>query len=87
MRARRFDIVGIYETNFEDWDKLFIITDKEILGKLNDWEEDLVSGIEVLVNDYSNLDITTQNLFFQMSSYNDRLGNALYTRSIKILIQ
>ncbi|HHX31194.1 MAG TPA: ABC transporter permease [Bacteroidales bacterium] len=83
VRARRFDIVGIYETNFEDWDKLFIITDKEILGKLNDWEEDLVSGIEVLVNDYSNLDITTQNLFFQMSSYNDRLGNALYTRSIK----
>lgn len=83
VRARRFDIVGIYETNFEDWDKLFIITDKEILGKLNDWDEDLVSGIEVLVNDYSNLDITTQNLFFQMSSYNDRLGNALYTRSIK----
>ena len=41
MRARRFDIVGIYETNFEDWDKLFIITDKEILGNLNDWDEDL----------------------------------------------
>ena len=36
-----------------------------------------------MVNDYNNLDITTQNLFFQMSSYNDRLGNALYTRSIK----
>ncbi len=83
VRARRFDIVGIYETNFEDWDKLFIITDKEILANLNDWDEDLVSGIEVLVNDYNNLDITTQNLFFQMSSYNDRLGNALYTRSIK----
>jgi lipoprotein-releasing system permease protein len=83
VRARRFDIVGIYETNFEDWDKLFIITDKEILGNLNDWDEDLVSGIEVLVNDYDNLDITTQNLFFEMSSYNDRLGNALYTRSIK----
>lgn len=83
VRARRFDIVGIYETNFEDWDKLFIITDKVILGNLNDWDEDLVSGIEVLVNNYNNLDITTQNLFFQMSSYNDRLGNALYTRSIK----
>ena len=83
VRARTFDIVGVYETNFDDWDKLFIITDKEILGNLNDWDEDLVSGIEVLVNDYNNLDITTQNLFFEMSSYNDRLGNALYTRSIK----
>jgi lipoprotein-releasing system permease protein len=83
VRARRFDIVGIYETNFEDWDKLFIITDKETLGNLNDWDEDLVSGIEVLVNDYNNLDMITQNLFFEMSSYKDRLGNALYTRSIK----
>ncbi len=83
VRARRFDIVGIYETNFEDWDKLFIITKKDILGSLNDWDDDLVSGIEVLVKDYDNLDKTTQDLFFKMSSYNDRLGNALYTRSIK----
>lgn len=83
VRARRFDIVGIYETNFEDWDKLFIITKKDILGNLNDWDDDLVSGIEVLVKDYDNLDKTTQDLFFKMSSYNDRLGNALYTRSIK----
>lgn len=83
VRARRFDIVGVYETNFEDWDKLFIITKKDILGSLNDWDDDLVSGIEVLVKDYDNLDKTTQDLFFKMSSYNDRLGNALYTRSIK----
>jgi lipoprotein-releasing system permease protein len=83
VRARRFDIVGIYQTNFEDWDKLFIITDKDVLGSLNDWDDDLVSGIEVLVNDYNNLDVISQNLFFDMSSYNDRLGNALYTRSIK----
>ncbi len=83
VRARRFDIVGIYKTNFEDWDKLFVITEKDILGNLNDWEDDMVSGIEVLVTDYDNLDITAQNLFFEMSSHKDRLGNTLYTRSIK----
>ena len=43
----------------------------------------MASGIEVLVKDYDNLDVTAQNLFFEMSSYKDRFGNALYTRSIK----
>ncbi len=83
IRARRFNIVGIYETNFEDYDQLFIITEKNILGNLNTWDSDMASGIEVLVNDYDNLDLITQDLFFQMASYKDRLGNSLYTRSIK----
>lgn len=83
VRARRFDIIGIYETNFEDYDQLFILTDKEILGNLNEWEPDMASGIEVLVKDYDNLDLIAQDLFFEMASYKDRLGNSLYTRSIK----
>ncbi|MBP6175475.1 MAG: ABC transporter permease, partial [Fermentimonas sp.] len=83
VRARRFDITGIYETNFEDYDQLFILTEKIILGNLNEWDDDMASGIEVLVKDYDNLDVTAQNLFFEMSSYKDRFGNALYTRSIK----
>ncbi len=83
VRARRFDITGIYETNFDDYDHLFILTKKDILANLNGWDDDMASGIEVLVNDYDNLDLTTQDLFFEMASYKDRLGNSLYTRSIK----
>lgn len=83
VRARKFTITGIYETNFEDYDKLYVITDAKILSNLNDWEDDMVSSIEVLVKDYNKLDQTAQDLFFEMSSYKDRFGNALYTRSIK----
>ncbi|MDD2512440.1 MAG: ABC transporter permease [Proteiniphilum sp.] len=83
VRARRFTIAGIYETNFEDYDKLYVITEKEVLSSLNGWDADMVSGIEVLVRDYDRLDQTAQNLFFEMSSYRDRFGNALYARSIK----
>ncbi|HBG57045.1 ABC transporter permease [Proteiniphilum sp. UBA1028] len=83
VRARRFDIVGIYETNFEDYDKLYILTEKEVLARLNGWDSDMVSGIEVLVKNYDNLDRTAQELFFDMASHTDRLGNAFYTRSIK----
>lgn len=83
VRARRFDIVGVYETNFKDYDQLFILTNKDILANLNGWDADMASGIEVLVNDYDNLDFTTQELFFEMAKHKDRFGNALYTRSIK----
>lgn len=83
VRARRFDIVGVYQTNFEDYDKLFVVTDKSVLASLNGWDDDVVSGIEILVKDYNNLDYTTQELFFELAAYKDRLGNSLYAKSIK----
>ena len=83
VRARRFEITGIYQTNFEDYDKLYILTDMSLLAKLNQWDDDFASGIEVLVKDYNQLDLTTQNLFFDMAIHRDRLGNTLYTQSIK----
>lgn len=83
VRARRFLITGIYQTNFEDYDKLFVVTEKEVLASLNGWDADMVSGLEVLVNDYDQLDRISQELFFDMSAHTDRLGNPLYTRSIK----
>ncbi|MDR1517742.1 MAG: ABC transporter permease [Dysgonamonadaceae bacterium] len=83
VRARKFEIVGIYSTHFEDYDKLYVITDIGVLRKLSGWDEDMVSGIEILVVDYDRLDQTTQNLFIEMYTYRDRLDNQLYTRSIK----
>lgn len=83
MRARKFTITGIYRTNFEDYDKLYALTDLAILSKLNAWESDMVTGVEALVKDYNKLDETTRSLFFAMNRLQDRLGNRLYTRSIK----
>lgn len=83
VRARKFKIVGIYSTNFESYDKLYVLTDIGVLRKLYGWDNDLVSGVEILVKDYDKLDQTTNNLFFAMSPYQDRLGNSIYTCSIK----
>lgn len=83
VRARRFDVTGIYQTNFEDYDKLYILTDMSLLAKLNQWDDNYASGLEVLVKDYNQLDLTTQNLFFDMAAHRDKLGNTLYARSIK----
>lgn len=83
VRVRKFVIVGIYQTHFEDYDKLFILTHDRLLSRLNDWDNDMVSGIEVFIKDFNRLDAVSQHLFYEMSFVKDRMGNTLYTRSIK----
>jgi lipoprotein-releasing system permease protein len=85
IRPRKFHITGIYQSYFSDYDKLFIIMDIKQLWKLNRWDEDMVSGLEILVKDYNKLDETAEKLYHDLFSKNDRLGNSLYTRSIKQL--
>lgn len=85
VRARKFHITGIYETGFLDYDKLFVIADIRQIRRLNGWDKDQVSGLELLVNDYDRLDQTTEDLYFALSERNDRLDNTFYTRSIKEL--
>ncbi|NDV67401.1 ABC transporter permease [Dysgonomonas sp. 25] len=82
-RPRKFTISGIYSTNFEEYDKLYLITDISIIQRLQGWEKDKVSGIEILVEDYDELDSIRDELFFEMLGHRDREGNAFYTRSIK----
>ncbi|MBO4663063.1 MAG: ABC transporter permease [Bacteroidaceae bacterium] len=53
MRARRLNVYGIYETNLVEYDKVNVLTDIYTVRRLNGWEEDMVSGIEMKVNDFS----------------------------------
>ncbi|MFR9166426.1 MAG: ABC transporter permease [Dysgonomonas sp.] len=83
IRTRKFNIVGIYSTNFEDYDKMYVIINIETVRKLNNWETDQVSGIELYVKDFDKIDEVRQDLFFDMASYHDRAGNSFFTRSVK----
>lgn len=83
IKARKFVITGIYSTNFEDYDKLFIIIDLNLVQRINGWEKNQVSGIELMVKDYSRLSETKNDLFYEMAASHDGGGQALYTRSIE----
>ncbi|MCC8144917.1 MAG: ABC transporter permease [Bacteroidales bacterium] len=83
VRTRKFHISGIYQTNFSEYDKLFILGDIKQLRRINGWDEDQVSGLELLVKDYDKLDQTIEDIYFDMSVKTDRVGNPYYTRSIK----
>ena len=79
------DITGIYETGFADYDKLFVLADIRQVRRLNDWDEDQVSGIELLVDNYDHLDQISEGLYFEMANIQDRNGNTFFVRSIKDL--
>lgn len=83
VRARKFHITGIYETGFVDYDKLFVVADIRQIRRLNGWADDEVSGLELQVDKYDNLDRTAEELYFDLADKADRSGNTYYTRSVK----
>ncbi|MDH8700951.1 lipoprotein-releasing system permease protein [Dysgonomonadaceae bacterium PH5-43] len=83
VRVQKFIIKGIYQTNFPEYDNLFVIGDIKPLRKINEWDSDLVSGLEVIIKDDEKLDETANALYHNLSVKTDRLGNPYYTRSIK----
>ncbi len=54
-RMRKFTVAGIYNTQLEDLDKLFVFVDIKHLRKLNDWEDDQITGFEIRVDDFSKI--------------------------------
>ena len=47
IRARRLIIAGIYQTNLTEFDNLYLVTDLYTVNRLNRWETDRFSGLEL----------------------------------------
>jgi lipoprotein-releasing system permease protein len=69
LRARKFTVVGIYQTTFADYDKLYILTDISHIQRLNQWADNQFSTLEILINDYSRLNQTSADLFNKIIIY------------------
>ncbi len=58
-RMRKFVISGIYETSLEEFDKLYVFCDIGQIRRLNGWDNDQVSGFEIFIDDFEELDHLT----------------------------
>jgi lipoprotein-releasing system permease protein len=58
-RMRKFTISGIYETSLEEFDKIYVFCDIGHIKRLNGWEDDQVSGFEIFIDDFDELDAMT----------------------------
>ena len=78
IRARRFRIVGIYDTGFEQYEDLFIISPLTTAQRLQGWEENTYSGVEILVDDIRQLDEVADAIYFATIREMDENGYHVY---------
>lgn len=78
IRARRFLIKGIYQTNLSELDNNIVLTDFYTCNKLNRWNKNQCSSLNLTLKDYSTLKATTQKLARRI---NVELGSDIYGAS------
>lgn len=83
IRARRMLVAGIYETHLQEMDNLFAITDIETTRKLNGWNEKQVSGIEISVSDYEEIETIREKLAPLISNIAFREQQSLYIQTVE----
>ncbi len=73
---RRFEVVGIYDTGFADFDETYVFGDLKQIQRLNNWTSTQVGQFELFVQDQKLVELLTQRLY-------DQTNNTLVVNSIK----
>lgn len=82
IRARRFLVKGIYRTNLSELDNNLVFTDLYTCNRLNGWNKNQCSSLNITINDYNLLKATTQKLAKRI---NVELGSDIYGASFTTL--
>lgn len=82
IRMRKYTICGIYQTNMTKYDESLCFTDLYAVNKLNGWKSDQCSGIEVLVNDFDQLNTIEEAVEERIDDTSDSQGNTLSSHTI-----
>ena len=85
VRARRYTIAGIYQTNLSQYDKVICMTDLYSVVKLNGWETDQASGAELTVNDFNHVNEVEDQVINQVNRTVDKYGETYSSQTIKEL--
>jgi len=62
-RIRKFTVTGIYNSGFSDFDSKYIIGDLKQIQKLNRWEADQISGYEIMLNQFKDIDVVNKEIY------------------------
>lgn len=83
IRARKFVVSGIFNTNVSEYDKLFVLADMQHLQKLNKWDADQISSVEVLVNNFENIEDVQFSIFSKIANRFDETGSTYRIQTIQ----
>ena len=66
--VRNFDVVGIYESGFQEFDRTYIIGDVRHLQRINKWKPDQVGAFEIFIADFEDIQIKGEEIYQETSS-------------------
>ncbi|TYB74534.1 ABC transporter permease [Bizionia saleffrena] len=76
-----YNIVGIYNSGFKDFDGLYVIGDIKHLQRLNQWENNQVGNFEVFIDDFDQLDKKDEAIYQAIPSTlkTEKVSDRFYT--------
>ena len=83
VRARRFTVAAIYETNMKQFDEALCFTDLPLPVKLNNWQPDQCSGAELQISDFDQLRVIADSVVEKINRQTDRNGEILTSHTIQ----
>ena len=60
---RRFQIVGIYDSGFEEFDATYVFVDIRHVQRMNKWEPDQIGNFEVFLSDFDQMETKTNEIY------------------------
>lgn len=82
VRARRFTVSGIYQTNLTLFDQSLCFTDLYTAVRLNNWLDGQCTGAEITVADFGRLEETAANVVERVNRAPDKYGDILTSQTI-----
>ncbi len=83
VRARKFTVAGIYQTNLTDFDKNFAYTDLCTIHRLLGWDSQQYAGAEIRLKDFERLDETLMDVINKVNHKQDAYGNYYSSLTIR----
>lgn len=68
VRILNYEVVGIYNSGFQELDEKFCIADLRHIQRLNKWEDDQIGSFEVFIEDFSEIDDKYKEVYKEIPS-------------------
>ena len=83
VKVRRFDVCGLFEAQLDDIDKTFALVDIRQVRRLNGWEKDQASSLEVRIAPRADIDAAEHSVEEVQFLRSEDSDPSLFTLSVK----
>ena len=68
LRPLGFELVGTYNSGFQEFDESYLIADIRHIQRLNRWDEDQIGAFEMFVTDFNRIEEIGNKVYFNVDS-------------------